>query len=264
LGTSFSSFNAVNTIFWDNLNSQIGIEDGGPPTVSYCDVQGGYTGTGNIDCDPMFCDTTNFNYYLDYSSCCVGGGQGGADIGAFEAGCNFPGIINIPADFPTIQQGIDSSISGDTILVQPGTYTENINFSGKNIIVASLFLTTQDTSYIDSTIIDGGSAGSVVTIESGEDSTAVITGFTIQNGNYIYGGGVYCDSTQPIIEYNIIRSNYADAWYAGGGIMWRRNIRSWEQFRHYKQHHYPKFFREWGRFGYLVFFFQRCEYDILG
>jgi hypothetical protein len=59
----------------------------------------------------------------------------------------------------------------------------------------------------------------VVRIENGEDSTAVITGFTIQNGNTGLGGGIYCDSTQPIIEYNIIRSNYADAWYAGGGIM---------------------------------------------
>jgi hypothetical protein len=29
-------------------------------------------------------------------------------------------IINIPADYPTIQQGIDASTDGDTVLVQPG------------------------------------------------------------------------------------------------------------------------------------------------
>ncbi len=62
-------------------------------------------------------------------------------------------IINIPADQPTIQAGINVATDSDTILVQPGTYIENINFNGKNIIVASVFLTTQDTSYISQMII---------------------------------------------------------------------------------------------------------------
>lgn len=57
-------------------------------------------------------------------------------------------IINVPDDQPTIQAGIDASTNGDTVLVQPGTNYENINYNGKNITVASLFLTTQDTTYI--------------------------------------------------------------------------------------------------------------------
>jgi hypothetical protein len=77
-------------------------------------------------------------------------------------------------------------------LVQPNTYYENINFNGHNIVLGSLFLTTGDTSYIDSTIIDGGSVDVVVFIMSGEDSTAMLVGFTIQNGYAQNGGGIYC------------------------------------------------------------------------
>ncbi|MBC8527016.1 MAG: hypothetical protein H8D22_09225 [Candidatus Cloacimonetes bacterium] len=43
-------------------------------------------------------------------------------------------IINIPADQPTIQAGIDVAVNADTVLKAPETYTENINFSGKKIL----------------------------------------------------------------------------------------------------------------------------------
>ena len=88
-------------------------------------------------------------------------------------------IINVPADSRTIQGGINNAVDGDTVLVRPGIYIENINFNGKDIVLASMFLLTQDTSYISQTIIDGNKDGSVVSFESGEDSTSVLTGFTI-------------------------------------------------------------------------------------
>ena len=59
-----------------------------------------------------------------------------------------------------------------------------INYNGKLITVGSLFLTTQDTTYISQTIIDGNQNGSVVKFENGEDLTSVLCGFTITNGNY--------------------------------------------------------------------------------
>ncbi|MCF7920065.1 MAG: DUF1565 domain-containing protein [Candidatus Cloacimonetes bacterium] len=125
-------------------------------------------------------------------------------------------VINIPADYSTIQEGIAAAAATDTVLVSPGTYIENINFNGKAITVGSLFCTTQDTSYISQTIIDGNQNGCVVTFDSGEDTTSVLIGFTITNGNYAYGGGIHCTGTSSsVIENLIIENNEAGA---GGGI----------------------------------------------
>ncbi|MDP8202587.1 MAG: hypothetical protein P9M11_10680 [Candidatus Tenebribacter burtonii] len=85
----------------------------------------------------------------------------------------FSTIINIPADQPTIQAGINAAVNGDIVLVQPGIYVENINYNGKLITVASLFLTIQDTTYISQTVIDGNQNGSVVTFNSDEEFTSI-------------------------------------------------------------------------------------------
>ncbi|UCC78963.1 MAG: right-handed parallel beta-helix repeat-containing protein [Candidatus Zixiibacteriota bacterium] len=129
-------------------------------------------------------------------------------------------IIHIPADYSTIQQGINASAEGDTVLVQPGTYVENLTITDREIVLGSLFLTTGDTSYIPVTIIDGDSAGNVIGITNGGPTTTVI-GFTIQNG-YSYGfhtgAGIFCYGNS-IISNNIIKDNHFLALndYKGGG-----------------------------------------------
>ena len=130
-------------------------------------------------------------------------------------------VINIPDDYPTIQEGIDASLDGDTVLVQPGMYVENINFNGHNIVLGSLFLITQDRAYISETIIDGDSAGSVVRFDSGEDSATAVTGFTIQNGSASGGGGVFCSDSNPYISDNILKNNYSSGY--GGAIYLMRS-----------------------------------------
>jgi hypothetical protein len=128
--------------------------------------------------------------------------------------CLYSTIINVPADQPTIQTGINVAVNGDTLLVQSGTYVENINYSGKNITIASLFLTTQDTVYISQTIIDGNQNGAVVSFENGETTGALLSGFTITNGS----GGISCVyASYPRLENLIITEN--DAEYNGGGIL---------------------------------------------
>ena len=114
-------------------------------------------------------------------------------------------IIHVPEEYSTIQGGIDATSNGDTVLVSPGTYLENINYNGKNIIVGSLSLLTGNPDYTSQTIIDGNQNGSVVAFENGENSTAVLHGFTIQNGS---DNGITCFSnSSPTVQYNVIKNN---------------------------------------------------------
>jgi hypothetical protein len=126
----------------------------------------------------------------------------------------------VPSQYSTIQAGIDASSDGDTVLVAAGTYVENINYNGKNIVVGSLYLTTQDTSYISSTIIDGNQAGSVVTFESGNEITSLLCGFTIRNGLSDWGGGVSCSGYSATLSNLIIEDNSGNN---GGGIYCQAN-----------------------------------------
>jgi hypothetical protein len=116
----------------------------------------------------------------------------------------------------TIQSAIDAADYGDTVLVAPGTYHENINFRGKAITVKS------ESGRPEDTIIDGGSANPVVSFISGEGRGSTINGFTLQNGRAgidsqgaIDGGGIKVQSSSPTITNNLITNNQA---CQGGGI----------------------------------------------
>lgn len=137
-------------------------------------------------------------------------------------------IIYVPDDYSTIQEAIDNAVSGDTVLVSSGTYTENINFKGKDIVVGSYYLITGNIEFISQTIIQGNN-GSVVTFNNGESNNSVLCGFTITggtgtvlsttNGNELFGGGIFINNSSPIIKSNIIINNdMMTGANRGGGI----------------------------------------------
>lgn len=98
--------------------------------------------------------------------------------------------------------------SGDTVIAAPGTYIENIDFRGKELVLSSS--DPDDPSVVAATILDGNDAGSVVCFFSGEGSGSVLTGFTVRNGHQIsgYGHGVECRySSSPRIVCNLITGN---------------------------------------------------------
>ncbi|MBL7152805.1 MAG: right-handed parallel beta-helix repeat-containing protein [Phycisphaerae bacterium] len=64
----------VNSIFWGNTASSLANMHPGT-LVSYSNVQGGYSGTGNIGADPLFIDPGVGNYHLSAGSPCIDAGD---------------------------------------------------------------------------------------------------------------------------------------------------------------------------------------------
>ncbi|MCD4818451.1 MAG: T9SS type A sorting domain-containing protein [Candidatus Cloacimonetes bacterium] len=127
----------------------------------------------------------------------------------------FAVIINVPADQPSIQEGLNATSVNDTVLVAEGTYFENIEWPDTDCIVLI------SEAGATNTIIDGSEQDRVIYIPEACTLTneTVIDGFTIQNGHYSGngphpGGGIadYCGLT---IRNNIIQNNFAQGLGAG-------------------------------------------------
>lgn len=127
------------------------------------------------------------------------------------------------APFATIQHALDASLDGDTVIVLPGAYRENVDFKGKSIALGSRYLQTRNEDDILLTVIDGGRHGHTVSFGSGQ-STPRLAGFTITNGYAtgdeapdVRGGGVFCwEGGSPALDHLRVVGNEAAG--EGGGL----------------------------------------------
>jgi len=122
------------------------------PTVTHCDVEGGYRGEGNIDTDPLFVDPGGGDYHLRPESPCAGMGayewngemiaaecRGGPSREVLTAEAVNPASSGVLVDvdntagpwdgkswataFRTIQEGLDAAErTGAEVWVAEGTY----------------------------------------------------------------------------------------------------------------------------------------------
>src|SRR6185436_9905454 len=123
-----------------------------------------------------------------------------------------PGSGTLGSPFCTIQAALDAALPGDEILVEPGLYTEQLDFLGKDIELRS-------TAGAATTIVDAGQLGSVVTFTKGESRAALISGFTLRHGDGIFtglGAGIHCEDSSPTIADNVIEDCFGSS--SGGGL----------------------------------------------
>lgn len=124
-------------------------------------------------------------------------------------------FINVPADYPTIQQAVNVAVDGeDKIIVASGTYAP-FNTNGKTIDIEG------DPANPANVIIDGGNSSSCIVIDQG--GSPIINGFTLTNGagqvglpapttfhapaSGYYGGGLLCYNSSPTLTNLIVENN---------------------------------------------------------
>jgi predicted outer membrane repeat protein len=117
----------------------------------------------------------------------------------------------VPSQYPTIQAGLNAAQNGDTVLVQPGIYQENIiwpSTSGIKLIGKS---------NQENVVIDGRKLSTVIYVQQSTDTSSELSNISIINGgNVDFGGGVFVNNRSLSLKNMTIRNN--SALNSGGAI----------------------------------------------
>ena len=115
-------------------------------------------------------------------------------------------ILQVPGQYAHMQDAIEAAVDGDTIIVEPGTYKENLDFLGKKVVLRS---SQPDNPEIVATTIIEAMNGPTVLFAPSESSLAVLKGFTLRNdqGEFV----IKIASANPTIYGNIIRDSSSGA-----------------------------------------------------
>ena len=98
-------------------------------------VENGWEGQGNVNADPLFCNAGNNDFTLYDNSPCLGTGENGSNMGAFDIGCS---AIDGCTDPYAGNYNEDATIDDGSCTDYPNNGEYALNFEGQdNIAIPS-------------------------------------------------------------------------------------------------------------------------------
>ncbi|CAG0931831.1 hypothetical protein TFLX_02303 [Thermoflexales bacterium] len=229
ISMSGATLTLSNAIVWGHASNISDLTQ----TVTCSDVQGGYTGTGNMNVDPLFIAPASANFHLQSTSPVIDRCASGQardfdnelrpvtyirpatpyDMGADEASARV-GLNGGVCAYGRIQDAVDAATSGDTIRAVADVFSETVDIASKNLTIAGGYDTECTTYITGTTTINGGGTGSVFEITGG---VVVLRDLDITGGNGGNGGGVSVlpGTLQVRLDNTKVFSNQASN---GGGV----------------------------------------------
>ncbi len=241
--------------------------DGSGWSYNYCCTYPMVSGTGNITNNPLFVNAVQRNYRLSAKSPCIDAGtnlpwmvtatdldgyqriQGRkVDIGAYESNADQYHYVSQTSTNPIppysswataalrIQDAVNSSVSGDVVVVANGVYdsgaTVTPGYSALNRVMVNKPITVMSFNGPEVTIIAGdGPLGTSAVRCVYVSNNALLTGFTLSNGytttlspreNYSGGGALVHNS--GTISSCLVTCSQAQQYGAGIAILYGGSV----------------------------------------
>lgn len=176
------------------------------PGFVFLNWSGGYSGTQSSTTITMAEDYEIRANFLSLSRSLFVDNRGTGNPGGADLTVADPLEDGTPQHpFDRIQEAIEVAADGTSIFVRPGTYRENIDLLGKNILVTGI--DPNDTNGAPYPVIEGAAAGPIVRFTHGEGPGCTLTGFVLTRGKDDLAGAVHCDASSPTIAHCVIVGN---------------------------------------------------------
>jgi hypothetical protein len=107
--------------------------------------------------------------------------------------------------FDSIQQAIETAAPGDSILVHPGTYRENLDLLGKDLHLTGT--APNDPAGTEYPVLEGTGKAPTVSFCSGESPACTFIGFVLTRGEGAAAGALYCAKSDPTIAHCLLVGN---------------------------------------------------------